>query len=59
MCECTQYTIMRYTSVDYYYFRRNFVVSELLIITNIKCIKHLICSGFHTEFKLALDGAVM
>lgn len=48
-----------YTSVDYYYFRKNFVISELLIITNLKCTKHLICSVFHIEFKLGSDKDVM
>lgn len=54
----TWYIITCHTSVDYYYFRRNFVISELLIITNLKCSEHPICSGFHIEFKLASDKDV-
>lgn len=49
---------MLYTRVDDYYFRGNLVISELLIIANLKCITHLICSDFHREFKLAFERAV-
>lgn len=59
MITCLVHPDMLYTRVDDYYFRGNLVISELLIIANLKCITHLICSDFHREFKLAFERAVM